>query len=209
MNPKSANSKIIGTKGKTGECNFCGKKFIIGNPKYHFRRKYCSAKCIKKRWERDNQKFLKEKALLWRRKNGMLPAGKSSGEEKIYNKLVKIFHNYTIIRRTKKIIKNPFSSHWLELDFYIPDLKLAIEVDGSVHRVECYGKNRLNKQIERDNIKEIECRKLGITLIRVPYGKDIDIYGELAILDVKDLIKILENIKNNYELQKKRKCRRK
>jgi Marseilleviridae restriction endonuclease len=68
----------------------------------------------------------------------------------------------------------PFKSHKLELDGYNEELKLAIEYNGEQHYkyVSLFHKNKenaLEKQRERDKIKENLCEENGIYLIIVPY----------------------------------------
>ena len=55
----------------------------------------------------------------------------------------------------------------LELDIYVPELKFAIEVDGPMHRIPCYGEERLQAQIKNDLIKNNECVIKNIYLLRI------------------------------------------
>jgi very-short-patch-repair endonuclease len=68
----------------------------------------------------------------------------------------------------------------LELDMYCEELKLAFEYDGAQHRkyVKCFHKTEqvFIQQQERDVWKDVTCKELGITLIRIP-DKD----GEICI----------------------------
>lgn len=60
----------------------------------------------------------------------------------------------------------------LPFDFYLPDRKVAIEVDGIHHfkPLEFYGgAEQFKKQKIRDNIKNNFCADNGIKLIRIPY----------------------------------------
>ena len=69
-------------------------------------------------------------------------------------------------------LKNPYTKRNLEIDFYLPELKLAFEYDGIQHRIftprfhktmECY-----DKQVLRDMYKNICLKRLNIKLIRIP-----------------------------------------
>ena len=91
------------------------------------------------------------------RKNGMKAAGNSSEEERVYELLLIIFKDVEIIRNTYKILRNPITNSALELDFYLPSLNLAFEIDGPMHRIPCYGLERLESQIRNDNIKNQLC----------------------------------------------------
>lgn len=59
----------------------------------------------------------------------------------------------------------------LELDVYIPELKIAIEYNGIVHYEPIYGENKLNKVQNNDKQKMIRCYNSGIELIVIPLGK--------------------------------------
>lgn len=66
MNPKSA---ILGTLGRIGQCRYCEKEFLIGNAQFGYRRSYCSAKCIKDRWRKDNLDAHNLTNKIWADKN--------------------------------------------------------------------------------------------------------------------------------------------
>ena len=121
-----------------------------------------------------------------------MPRGKSQAEELVYEMLKSYISEKDIIRNTYKIIRSPITNCCLELDFYLPKYKLAIEVDGATHRTNCYGEERLKYQKRNDNIKEEECKKLGINLVRVPFGRDIKMFCDFAILEVNDLNNLLK-----------------
>ena len=52
----------------------------------------------------------------------------------------------------------------LELDFWIPDLKVAIEINGPCHYQPIYGEDTLASQKARDKRKREACKALGIKL---------------------------------------------
>lgn len=75
---------------------------------------------------------------------------------------------------------------YLRLDFYIEELKLAIEYDGEHHYKVKYGeKDRLTLTAERDRIKNDWCKKEGIFLIRIPYWKHPINFLEEALNDYR------------------------
>lgn len=55
--------------------------------------------------------------------------------------------------------KRQYSVDNYVIDFYAPELKLAIELDGTIHNVP--------EQIEYDKIRQAQIEKLGIKFIRV------------------------------------------
>ena len=58
----------------------------------------------------------------------------------------------------------------LELDFYFPDIKFAVEVNGCCHYNPIYGEDVLAGQKVRDKKKRRKCRELGIILRVVKPG---------------------------------------
>ena len=80
------------------------------------------------------------------------------------------------------------------LDFYFPDKKIAIEIDGLQHSKNInYFNNNLIKNKLRDKNKDILCKKHGVQLIRIPYkGSHYteDLKGEvLKVLKQYNLLK--------------------
>jgi len=71
-------------------------------------------------------------------------------------------------------LKNPITKRNLELDCFSgcsgKSGRIAIEYDGAQHRKQMRGQTKqdLISQIRRDKFKDQTCKKLGITLIRVP-----------------------------------------
>jgi hypothetical protein len=59
-----------------------------------------------------------------------------------------------------------------ELDFYFPELKLAIELNGILHYQPIYGSEKLNKIQLIDKIKADECLKAGIKLHIINVSKE-------------------------------------
>ena len=55
----------------------------------------------------------------------------------------------------------------LELDIYIPDIKIAFEIQGIFHYQPIFGKEKLNSIQERDDRKRKLCSELGIKLIPI------------------------------------------
>ena len=64
--------------------------------------------------------------------------------------------NRGVLRRRFRT-QHPISGKWI-VDFFFPEVRLAIELDGGHHG---HG-----EQAERDRIKERDCRRFDITLVR-------------------------------------------
>lgn len=60
-------------------------------------------------------------------------------------------------------IINPNTGHSLEIDIYLPDIKVGFEFHGRQHRTDV-------DQRERDKIKRKRCKELGITLFEIWTG---------------------------------------
>lgn len=58
-----------------------------------------------------------------------------------------------------------------ELDFYFPDHKLAIELNGIVHYEPIYGTDRLHRIANNDKQKMIRCLEIGVELAVVDISR--------------------------------------
>lgn len=116
----------------------------------------------------ENRAVLLRKGEVYRRKKGMKPNGLSGVEDVVLEFLKEWFLGCEIKTRTRKVVKNPNTGRWLEIDFYLPELNLAIEVHGPLHFYDVYGDGKHEEQKERDKIRREQCLKKGITLIEIP-----------------------------------------
>lgn len=93
----------------------------------------------------------------------------------------------------------------LELDIFIPNLKLAFEISGIVHYKPIYGEEKFNKIIRKDKLKMELCINNGINLIVIKdestrfgekYGDEIlsRIYNYIHKVNFKN---VLEKIRIN------------
>ena len=62
------------------------------------------------------------------------------------------------VHRGKFKREHPISGKWI-VDFFFRDVRLAIEVDGSIHQTA--------KQKKRDRQKDEDCARFGITMLRI------------------------------------------
>ncbi len=59
-----------------------------------------------------------------------------------------------------------------ELDFYFPDIKLAIQINGPLHYKPIYGQLKLNNIQKLDEEKRNKCKEKSIKLIELDYSED-------------------------------------
>lgn len=75
-----------------------------------------------------------------------------------------------------------------ELDFYFPDLKLAIQINGIFHYMPIYGQEKLDSIRRLDKEKRKLCKKIGIKLVEINCSKD-------KYLNKKKIASRLEQVK--------------
>ena len=99
----------------------------------------------------------------------------SAGEKKCTEVIRSIYPYEEIILQTRPtLLRNPETGRNLELDIYIPRLKLAWEYDGKQHaqvvkKFHPNGQADLDAQKKRDELKNRLCYEAGIHLTRVPH----------------------------------------
>lgn len=66
--------------------------------------------------------------------------------------------------------RNPHTNYPLPFDFYLPEIKICIEVDGEGHFSSIpFGEKSFKSTQYNDSIKDIYCKKKNIKLIRIPF----------------------------------------
>jgi hypothetical protein len=117
---------------------------------------------------RNRDKELNTK-LLQRRLKGVLEHPISVPEAIIKEVLEEYFIGFEVKFRDRTVIFNKYTNHYLELDFYIPEYKIAFELQGPTHYKALYGQERLERSIRLDSYKKEFCLANGIFLIEIPF----------------------------------------
>jgi hypothetical protein len=80
----------------------------------------------------------------------------------------------------------------MQLDIYLPSLKLAFEHQGDQHYAHHfrYGSQELIQQ--RDQEKREGCNRLGITLILIPYPQSIECRDNQQDIGGMDKVRVFE-----------------
>lgn len=133
-----------------------------------------------------------ERSLIQQKANQAVRVASKTGsklEKFLLNQLIKngykvLFHEEHILSNTK-----------LQIDLMIPNLNLAIEIDGPSHFAPIWGSDTLSKNIKYDQKKEGLIIGKGLKLIRIKQTKD---YSKSRALLVYDKLKdVIDSVSNN------------
>lgn len=172
---------------KTLICQRCGKQFTRSNGRYNEAVKkgwnfFCSLKCRNTSYEKGeefqcaecSEKVIKTPAQFRKTKFNVFCskscAANYNNKHKKYgtrrSKLERFLENQLKLNFPElRFFFNNRHTIGAELDFYFPDLKLAIELNGILHFQPIYGKEKLLRIQEIDTEKRKSCFKSGIELI--------------------------------------------
>ena len=122
-------------------------------------------------------------------------SGESKGEAECRYVLETIFNQKFGKTRPKFLFNNKTGSN-MELDMYNRELGIACEYNGKQHYIYTPyfhrgGMSDFTKQQDRDKLKHRVCRKLGITLLVIPYTVKLE--------DIRETIKQELN-KNGFNI---------
>lgn len=138
------------TKSHNVVCLNCNKNFTKTNANYikspnHFCCKSCSA--------------------TYNNTHKMHGTRRSKLEQYLETQIIKNYPNLNFICNTKDVIKS-------ELDFYFPDFKLAIEINGIFHYKSIYGEEKFLQIQNNDKNKLLACQENNIKLFIINTSKD-------------------------------------
>lgn len=143
---------------KSKECELLSNNYIKNNQKLDIK-----CKC--------GEKFVTDLATF--KGKNKIRCDKCTKKQSSYSRLVEDFlikNNIVFIKEYR--FKNCRNILPLPFDFYLPKLKVCIEVDGELHYEPSRFKSseeNFAKTLFRDSIKSDFCKKNNIKLIRIPY----------------------------------------
>lgn len=185
--------KIEGIKEKLRNDKERGKKIsksLKGVPKTEESKKKLSI-TQKKRYENNPQLRINQSKykLEWMRKNSKVKTSK------LENKFMKILDEIGFIKDVDYIHNHLISNIKTFFDFYIPNNKIIIEVDGDFYH--CYPNSKYStpeydiqiKNLSNDKRKNTWCENHNITLIRY-WEKDINERPEWVISDLRERLSL-------------------
>ena len=180
-------NRLKGRDGVPLACLSCNKKFIQSKQlicrslKQYANAGYCSRKCcnsdkstsIQIKCKECNKEITKSPSQIKKNKNCFCSYGcatkfrnrnkttgykRSKMEVYLEHKIRTTYPSLNLCCNETKLLDG------LELDFYFPDLKLGIELNGITHYEPIYGIDRLARSKDSDKRKMISCYEKGIEL---------------------------------------------
>jgi hypothetical protein len=156
-------------------CEQCGKKFHrtpseIKKTKHHFCCQSCAATYSN---QHKTKGYRRSKLEVW-----------------LETKLTSLYPYEFHFNRTDAINA--------ELDIYIPELKLAFELNGIFHYEPVYGQNKLDKIQNNDNRKMLACAEQGISLCVL----DVSRFGYFKEKGATKYLNIIRKIIDEKALEK-------
>jgi len=171
-------------------CDRCGNKFFrtikqIKNNLSRGRKNYCSLSCNSKKYAvrmvhtqctECNNQFTKEAsqinktkhhfcsrscAATWKNRHKTSGFRRSQLEVYLISKFQKEYPHICVHPNDRELIG-------LELDLFLPDYKIAIEINGICHYKPIYGDEKFKKTLKNDETKRLKCQDIGVILVVIP-----------------------------------------
>jgi very-short-patch-repair endonuclease len=116
----------------------------------------------RERWEDRSEES--KKAMLTKAGQALQKASKEGSKAEKYINTMLQKHGYSVIMHKTGLIAGDY-----ELDLYLPDLGIVIELDGPQHFLPIFGEELLQKNIKYDATKNGALISKGFSVIRVKY----------------------------------------
>lgn len=101
--------------------------------------------------------------------------------------------NYNVIFHAEQVVVR----EQLQIDLFLPDLRVAIEIDGPAHFYPIWGQENLAKHLVRDNVKTGLLLQAGYVMIRIKHiAKNLSKIHERHLLT--KLLQVLESISGAF-----------
>jgi hypothetical protein len=177
------------------KCNFCGKTFyrykrdILTNIKLKRKHIFCSHKCSSSNittyflkceqcgkeiirtesWSKKSKHHFCSHSCAVKYQNTNKTTGFRRSKLEIYleNRLTELYPNLEIIYNDRNTLGNG-----LEIDIYIPSLKLAFELNGPFHYIPAFGQEKLDNIKNNDSLKLQKCQELDINVCVIDVSKE-------------------------------------
>ena len=88
----------------------------------------------------------------------------------------------------------------MELDIFIPSLKLAFELNGLFHYKSVFGLNKLNKIVANDVKRQLLCEKQNIFLHIIDTSQQRQFKPDTSYIFLDYIIQTIKNVKSVYPL---------
>lgn len=201
---KNCGKQIVKTLGRYNEAikngwnSFCSKKC-----RYNYQEKgkefscaWCS-KIIRKtpgqiRQTKTNIFCTKSCAAQFNNRHKKTGTRRSKLEIYLEQKLKSLFPELQVLCNSKKYIG-------LELDFYFPDLRLAVEINGFLHYKAIFGLEKLKRIQALDREKALLCKKLGINLYIIDVSNEPHLTQEIKSKHWKTIKELIIQAKNSID----------
>jgi len=122
--------------------------------------------------------------------------GKSFAEGFVSNLILDAFPGYKVIRNVRPEWLKGNKGKYLEIDIFVPDIKLAIEIQGPQHFVDLYSNmNQHCALIKNDLLKKETCERNGVRLIWMDWN---GVNKGLIKLPYNERIRILKSLINDF-----------
>lgn len=187
-------------------CKHCGENFS-----WHTKsKKYCPD-CVNirkfeanKRWAERNKELLSQVKKEWEEKNPDRRAqsrvsqrrkNKVVNQSDVYELMKELYPENEVIQDDKAALKPLLGGKPFEIDVFIPELGIGVDIKGKVHFEPIYGEEALIKIQFRDRMKELLYQHYGLEIL------DLDVHNNRYDIetDLDLLFKTLLQTKSYYD----------